>query len=203
MNQREENKLFRNRETDFVAQTELDALLLPLHVSRGALVGQGPVTPQKDSLQTRFKHWCLRCIEEERAYRGGFLFVPVLIAAGAAFWFCLPATPPSLPLSIATLCVMISAAALYHRPGATSIFLKTVALLLLGMVLADWDTQRSATIILDTPVTTLVKGTVERRELDARGNWRYVLALTSTSDPTVSRPPARVSVVARNSSSRH
>ncbi len=200
MNQREENKLFRNRETDFVAQTELDALLLPLHVSRGALVGKGPVTPQKDSLQTRFKHWYLRCIEEERAYRGGFLFVPVLIAAGAAFWFWLPATPPSLPLLIATLCVMISAAALYHRPGASSIFLKTVALLLLGMVLADWDTQRSATIILDTPVTTLVKGTVERRELDARGNWRYVLALTSTSNPTLSRPPDRVSVVAR---SRH
>lgn len=200
MNKREESKLFRNGKTDFVAQTELDDLLLPLYVSRGALVGQGEAPTPLPDVRTRLKSWYLRCLEEERAYRRAFLFVPVCIAIGAAAWFCLPTTPSSPALLVAALCVLAMAAVFFHRPGVAPFLVNGVALFLLGMVLGDWETGRSATVILDTPVTTVVTGTVERRELDARGNWRYVVALTTTGSPTLSRPPTRISVVAR---SRH
>lgn len=200
MNTREKSEVFRNGKTDFVAQTELDDLFAPLFVSRGPLVGQGSAPEPQPTVQKRLKSWYLRCIEEERAYRQTFLFVPLCIGAGAAAWFCLPTTPSSLALGLAAICIATLAAVFFHRPGVSPFLLNGIALILLGMVLGHWETERIGTVILDTPVTTVVTGTVERRELDARGNWRYVLAVKSTSGPTLSRPPARISVVAR---SRH
>ncbi|MGV1869399.1 ComEC/Rec2 family competence protein [Agrobacterium rosae] len=200
MNTHEEKQHFRLAETSAVAQTELDELLLPLHTSNRSLTieGRGFHSPRRQIL--RLRGWLGRCLEEEVSHRQDFLFVPVLIAAGAAFWFSLSVTPSTQFILWETVCLAIAACALFYRPGVMSAVLKAVALFLFGMLLADWETGRAETVMLDTPVTTTITGTVERRELDARGSWRYVVALKSTSEPTLSRPPERISVVAR---SRH
>ncbi len=129
-----------------------------------------------------------------------FHFVPVCIGAGAAFWFLLPASPPFAVLTG----VLIAATAgiwLLGKPGTVRhVMICAVALFCAGMLLADWETRRTATIVLDQPVVTIVTGVIERREAGAAGEWRYVLRLTGTAEPTLRRAPERISVLAR---SRH
>jgi hypothetical protein len=129
-----------------------------------------------------------------------FHFVPVCIGAGAAVWFLLPASPPFAVLT----CVLIAATAgiwLLGKPGTVRhVTICAVALFCAGMLLADWETRRTATIVLDQPVVTIVTGVIERREAGAAGEWRYVLRLTGTAEPMLRRAPERISVLAR---SRH
>ncbi|WP_337796364.1 ComEC/Rec2 family competence protein [Agrobacterium rubi] len=200
MNVQEDKQQIRAAATGFVSQTELDDLLLPLHTSRGALVATEHFPHHSKSKALRFSEGLRRCLAEESAYRQGFLFIPVFIAAGAAFWFALPTTPSPWMLLGVTICIAAIAVATFHRPGVMPAILKAAVLILAGMLLSDWEARRAGTIILDTPVTTTISGTVERRELDARGYWRYLVALKSTTEPTITRPPERVSVVSR---SRH
>ncbi|WP_244598741.1 ComEC/Rec2 family competence protein [Rhizobium tubonense] len=65
------------------------------------------------------------------------------------------------------------------------------------MLLAQWQTWSAATIMLDSPVTTTVTGRVERREIDDRGRWRYIIDVVATDAPAVHRPPEKVSILAR------
>ncbi len=200
MNTAKEKQHFRVAETGFVGQAELDDLLLPLHISRRT-VAYEPIEPRSPlSRISSLRDWLRRCVNEEISHRQDFLFIPVLIAAGAAFWFSLPVTPSRWFIIWEVTCVAIAACALWYRSSAISVVLKAITLFLFGMLLADWETGRAGTIMLDTPVTTTVTGTVERRELDARGSWRYIVALKSTADPELKRPPERISLVAR---SRH
>lgn len=85
-----------------------------------------------------------------------------------------------------------------YKAGIAAAVCGPFAFLLLGMLLADFETRRAGTVVLDTPVTTTITGTVARREVDARGYWRYVVDLTATADPTLSRPPQRISVLSRD-----
>lgn len=201
LNVQGKKEYFRLIETSAAAQAELDDLLLPIHTSRGALaVNDVDADPSPQTRITRLKRWFESCVAEEDSYRQGFLFIPVFIAAGVALWFYLGETPSQLALLCVALCVATAAIALHDRPGSPSAVLKASALLLVGMLLADWETRRAGTVILDTSVTTTIIGKVERRELDARGYWRYIVALTSTSDPKISRAPQQISVLSR---SRH
>lgn len=195
-----EKQHFRAAGKSFVEQTELDDLLLPLHISRQALASENPGHGTPRDALARVRTWLTRCLEEEIAHRQDFLFIPVFIAAGVAFWFSLPMTPSRLFIMWEAGCVALAACALFYRSSANFAILKATALFLFGMLLADWETGKAGTIMLDTPVTTTITGTVERRELDARGSWRYVVALKSTSSPELTRPPGRISLVAR---SRH
>lgn len=137
------------------------------------------------------------CLAEERAFGHGFLFIPVMIGCGAILWFSLDVTPSSFVLAIAFL--LAAGLALFRRydTGLLAASCSIVAFLLLGMLLADLETRRAGTVVLDTPVTTTITGTVTRREVDARGDWRYMVRLVATEAPKLSRPPERVSLLAR------
>lgn len=180
-------------------ETELDDLLLPLHTSRGALAAKVGRTDKKSWSLHSFRTMVGNSVETEIAYRQDFLFVPVFIAAGVAVWFSLPVTPSLVFLIFLSFGIAAIACALLFRPGFVAGLIKSLALVAFGMLLADFETRRVGTVILDTPVTTTITGTVERRELDARGNWRYVIALNGTSNPKLVRPPQKVSVVSRSS----
>ncbi len=137
------------------------------------------------------------CLAEERAFGHDFLFVPVFIGCGAILWFSLDAAP-SLPLLVILLLLAAGLAfATRYRATLAATACNIVALLLLGMLFAEFETRRAGTVVLDTPVTTTISGTVMRREVDARGDWRYVVQLAATEAPTVSRPPGKVSLLAR------
>lgn len=139
----------------------------------------------------------VRRVGEEIRHGHLFLFVPVCLGLGAAIWFTASA-PPS-PLSMLVLTVLLGAA-LWRSAArsAASVVLSGLLLIQIGMLLANWETSRLATIILDQPVVTQVTGVVERREQGAGGEWRYVLRLTETANPLIRRSPHRVSLLARS-----
>lgn len=126
-----------------------------------------------------------------------FHFVPVFLGTGAVLWFSLGQPPPTVGLAV-LCCVAAIAGLLLAGRNQTGCRLATVvALVLAGMLLADLEARRRTTNMLDSGVTTVVSGVVERREAGANGEWRYVLRLTSTAEPRLRRPPERVSLLAR------
>ncbi len=137
-------------------------------------------------------------VEHERAFATEFLFIPVFISAGAVLWFSSAESPSSIFVALFFIVAAALALLLRHRAGWTAKICAFGAFALLGMLLADLETRRAATVMLDTPVTTTITGTVERREVDARGYWRYLIAVSATGGPTLSRPPEKVSVLSRS-----
>jgi ComEC/Rec2-related protein len=126
-----------------------------------------------------------------------FHFVPVFLGTGAVLWFCLGQPPPTLALAV-LCCASIGVSLLLAGRNPIGCRLTTVAALVLaGMLLADFEAQRRATTMLDSGVTTAVTGVVERREAGPNGEWRYVVRLTSTAEPRLRRAPERVSLLAR------
>lgn len=136
-------------------------------------------------------------ILEEEAHGHGFLFVPVVVGAGAACWFSLPQDPAFLPFFVAFLACTVIAAITRHQFGMPRIIPVAAALFLGGMMLAELETWRQSTVVLDSPVTTELTGVVERREIDANGRWRYLVRVGRTANPEIRRPPERVSLLAR------
>nr|WP_083531352.1 ComEC/Rec2 family competence protein [Pararhizobium antarcticum] len=139
-----------------------------------------------------------RAIAEEQAYGHAFLFIPVFIGAGALTWFALAEQPGLYKLAL-LLCVSgMAAILLRHARTVWRLGSRLVACFVAGMLLAALETQRLDTVLLDTPVTTLVRGTVIGREATDRGHWRYIVAVTQTSDPRLKRPPDKVSLLSRS-----
>lgn len=136
-------------------------------------------------------------LKDEEAHGHLFHFVPVFLGAGAVAWFGMAEPPGTLALSV--LLGICAAGALFVRHGRPLVAYGVLAatLFVAGMLLADAQAGREGTTILDTPVTTVVSGIVERREAGSRGEWRYVLKVTATGDPQIRRPPERVSLLAR------
>ncbi|WP_244625082.1 ComEC/Rec2 family competence protein [Rhizobium daejeonense] len=133
----------------------------------------------------------------EEAHGHLFHFVPVFLGVGAVTWFSMAEPPGAIALFImfgvlATVAWVVRYGRLFVAFGAFA-----TTLFVAGMMLANAEAWREGTIILDTPVTTVVSGIVERREAGSRGEWRYVVRVTSTRDPQIRRPPERVSLLAR------
>ncbi|WP_246658223.1 ComEC/Rec2 family competence protein [Rhizobium sp. FKY42] len=126
-----------------------------------------------------------------------FLFLPVVLGSGAAIWFTLPFEPSPVHFWFAGL--LLAAACLAGRAGyqTLSVAAAIPGLLAGGMLLARFESDRLATIILDSPVTTSVTGVVERREAVGDQRWRYVLNILETSEPKLKRAPGRVTLIVR------
>lgn len=136
-------------------------------------------------------------IAEEKAYGHGFLFVPVLIGTGVALALEMPVEPPFWPIIALAGLLLLGLAVTRATSHPTRPITLGLLLVMTGMTLAGIETRRAATVMLDSPVTTMVTGIVERREPDGRGNWRYLLRLTQTADPILSRAPDRISILHR------
>lgn len=148
--------------------------------------------------QTRRRaHGIHQAIEWEGRQGHFFHFVPVCIGLGALCWFNLPAPPAA---EILLFLAALAASALFMTlAGTMSRALSLSALLAIaGMVLAEAETRRAATILLDSPVVTTVTGQVERREAGSAGEWRYVIRVAATAEPALRRAPQRISVLARS-----
>ncbi|KAA3504716.1 ComEC/Rec2 family competence protein [Rhizobium rhizogenes] len=172
-------------------------ILFPVHRAGDVVAYDLPTLVPRRNLKAVIARKLAGCLDEERAFGHDFLFVPVFIGCGAILWFSLEVT---LSLSVLAMAFLLAAGlALFTRYDSSpwAAICSVAAFLLLGMLLADLETRRAATVVLDTPVTTTITGTVVRREVDARGSWRYVVQLIATEGPTLSRPPERISLLAR------
>ena len=172
-------------------------ILFPLRRSSDAATYDTPAIIPEINRNTTVVEKIATYLAEERAFGHDFLFIPVSIGCGAVLWFSLDATPSPVVLIATFLFVAVLALFVRYKAGIAAAVCGPFAFLLLGMLLADFETRRAGTVVLDTPVTTTITGTVARREVDARGYWRYVVDLTATADPTLSRPPQRISVLSR------
>jgi competence protein ComEC len=139
-------------------------------------------------------------LDIEQAYGHGFLCIPVFLAVGAVIWFSSLQTPSPYLLAGGFCLAGTLALTLRYRAAPLAGLLNLVALCLAGMLLAQLESWRQDTVIIDTPVTTVVSGVVERREVDARGYWRYIISVTGTENPVLSRPPQKITALSR---SRH
>jgi ComEC/Rec2-related protein len=201
LNSQEERQQFLYGDTAIGTRPTVDDILLPVYSSRrdlAVLDGESPL--EHASFVSRLKVGFARCVVEEVAYGHGFLFGPIFLMGGAAIWFSLAVSPPTW-LLLALFTVIGSLVIITQdQRDLNAACLKASACIVVGMLLSDWQTRRASTTMLDTAVTTTITGTVERRELDARGYWRYIIAVTNTDEPKLSRPPEKVSVLSR---SRH
>jgi ComEC/Rec2-related protein len=149
-------------------------------------------------LADRWRASFAHALAQERAYGHGFLFVPVFLGLGSLTWFSLSDTPGLLKLAL-LLCVFgMAAFVLRYAESVWRLVMLASALFTCGMVLAAFETARMDTVLLDTPVTTLVHGTVTARETTDRGYWRYTMAVVQTAEPELKRPPAKVTLLSRS-----
>lgn len=145
----------------------------------------------------RFAKSLRDCVEQELVYGRAFLFAPVFLGLGAIWWFSRPMDLAGWPILVACMvCGMLWLKVRFRHP-AMSVFLGIAALLMAGMVLAVLETARLDTIILDGPVTTIVRGRVVSAEPNASGHQRYVIALQDTAQPHLKRMPQQVALLAR------
>ncbi|WP_411035466.1 ComEC/Rec2 family competence protein [Shinella sp. BYT-45] len=139
-------------------------------------------------------------LAEERAHGHFFLFVPVFLGVGAALWFAAGSEPPLHALVLCACAALWPAWRLRHREDWAALAAGAALLVPVGMLLAALESARLGTVLLDAPVTTEIGGQVLSRESDGRGAIRYRIALETTRDPELKRPPGVVTVLAR---SRH
>ncbi|OLP43504.1 ComEC/Rec2 family competence protein [Rhizobium oryziradicis] len=137
------------------------------------------------------------CAEQELIYGRAFLFLPVFLGLGAIWWFSRPYDLAVSPLVlICGVCTILWTRTRFRQPVLART-LGIAALAVAGMVLAAIETSRLDTIILDGPVTTLVRGRVISAEINASGHQRYVIALLETAKPQLKRMPQQVALLAR------
>ncbi|MCC0035581.1 MAG: ComEC/Rec2 family competence protein [Hoeflea sp.] len=135
----------------------------------------------------------------EREQGLAFLFVPVAMGAGAGLFYMAPADPPLVVLAVGLVVALLFAVLTRENHVAAARCAGYAAALFAGALASAVEVHNGA-ILLDSDVTTTITGTVEAREFDADGRVRYLVRLTSTTEPEIRRPPLRVRLAAR---SRH
>lgn len=136
-------------------------------------------------------------LRQELVHGRPFLFLPVLIGLGAIWWFTRPQDLPRLPIVIAFCAAGSVWVRVRFRHPLLGLAFGIATLGLSGMLLADAETSRLDTIIIDSPVTTEIRGRVLSSEPNASGNQRYVIALQQTRYPSLKRMPQQVALLAR------
>lgn len=136
--------------------------------------------------------------EEEAAFGHPFLFLPLLMALGAILWFSARDPPALINVAVLACCFCIASGALMGRSGWLRLVVFSTTGLLLGATSAAFETSRTITVMLDSPVTTTITGRILSREISGRHAYRYIVALQRTEAPTLRRPPTTLTLVVRN-----
>ena len=134
---------------------------------------------------------------EERELGAGFLAVPFLAGAGAITYFRLESEPHFAVLAAACLVLAVCAWLGRFRPLVHAACM-TPFLLVLGMLAAKTETLRAGTMMLGSPLATMVTGRIAEIDLLPNGSKRLTLDVLSTERPALRHLPARVRVSARS-----
>lgn len=126
-----------------------------------------------------------------------FLLVPVLAGCGAVLYFTLPFEPgwtPVLTLTSGTALTRFLA----RRQFLTVQLLTLTLAFQLGIVAGKWETERLATPMLGSDVSTRVTGRVTSLEYRDNGSWRITLDVLQTERPKLKYAPERIRITARD-----
>lgn len=136
------------------------------------------------SLGWRFwlaQQWLVRQVEHERAFRGGFLWVPVLLGAGILLYFQLPREPWALAFPGAA--GIFAIAAWRSRASTLCVLLAGLALITLGVSLAQLRVARVDTNLLERHRVVELTGKVTRLEVRSDSRVRYTLRVNALDQP--------------------
>ena len=158
---------------------------------------QAPLTSRFLRVPKRLGTAVLGLIAEEAAHGRAVLFAPIYMGLGAIIWFEAQVDPP--PQAFLAGLVLFALGFLLKRDAGRLLHHTLFAgmLICLGMALAQWESWRVSTVMLDSAVTTTVTGQIERRESYDNGRWRYVVRVEATEKPSIRRAPQRVTVFVR------
>ncbi|TWB54729.1 ComEC/Rec2-related protein [Rhizobium sp. ERR 922] len=172
--------------------------ILPAEVQRRERTqDQTRLTSRLLRVSSRIRLGTFGLIEEEAAHGRAVLLAPIYIGLGAIFWFKAGSDPPPQAV-LAGLLVFTCGFALMREAGRLFRHLLFAGMLLcLGMALAQCESWRVSTVMLDSAVTTTVTGQIERRESYDNGRWRYVVRVEATEKPSIRRAPQRVTIFVR------
>lgn len=135
-------------------------------------------------------------LETERDRGTAFVLVPVMLGCGALTYFSLAKEPSALVLVAACAFAAGAVAIAGGRPLLRPAMIAAL-LVLIGMLLAKWETQRAATLMLGEPVSTVVTGRVMSIEQQAGGRTRLTLEVLGTERPRLRHLPERVRLSTR------
>ncbi len=126
-----------------------------------------------------------------------FLFMPVLLGAGAIIYFRLPSEPDFQPLFGGVALMAALAALVPARRQAVRLLLIAVLVCLSGMALAKLETWRAGTGMLGGEISTRLTARVAAIEQMANGRVRLTMDVLATARPTLRYAPQRVRLTAR------
>ncbi|MEO9457912.1 MAG: ComEC/Rec2 family competence protein [Lentilitoribacter sp.] len=126
-----------------------------------------------------------------------FLFIPVFLILGAYFNFSRKLDIDDAFLMIPII-VLSAIAALQKRINIGSKFvLLLLSAFFIGAFAANIE-MKKPTILIDSDVTTNLKGIVLSKNIGTNGSLRYKILINSTSQPTIKRPPHKVQLLSRS-----
>lgn len=136
-------------------------------------------------------------VVEERELGAGFLAVPFLTGAGAIAYFRLDSEPPLAVLAASSLVFAVCAWLARFRPLIHAACMAPF-LLALGMLAGKTETLRASTMMLGSPLATVMTGRIAEIDLLPNGSKRLTLDVLLTERPALRHSPARVRVSARS-----
>ena len=119
-----------------------------------------------------------------------FLLYPVFMIIGAVWWFSLAEDPPPVRLVAWGVLLVPLLFATRHSAPAKQIPVRLAAFVLAGALAAWYQTARSETVIIDSPISTTVTARVVDVEMREAGRWRYTVEILTTEKPRLKRPPS-------------
>ena len=143
--------------------------------------------------------WFARQLAIEAAHRSSFHILPVSLIAGAAAVFALD-WRPNVWATIAAAALFTALALRAAAMPVPRALLLALAGFLAGVLISIGVAERSETTIISGTATTRIAGTVLSVSRDEKGRMRYVVAISGTVRPLLSRPPQRARILV---SARH
>ena len=140
-------------------------------------------------LAARLRLAVASAFEEEAAYGHLFLLYPVFMIMGAVWWFIEPGDPPAIRLIAWTLVLLPLVYVTRHMAPQVHVPVRLAAFVLAGALAAWFQTARSDTVVIDSPISTTVTARVIDVEMREAGRWRYTVEILKTEKPRLKRPP--------------
>ncbi|MBP0615720.1 ComEC/Rec2 family competence protein [Jiella mangrovi] len=165
-----------------------------------AAAGFDPRLAEDTGRLAALRGWLARQVDVEAAQRSGFHVLPVSLIVGAAAVFALDWRPNLVATAVAAVVFLILSLRASAMPTVRVLCLALAGVLAAALV-SIIEARTTQTTIISGTATTRIAGRVLQASRDEKGRMRYLVAITGTVRPVLSRPPesARIMVTARHS----
>ena len=140
-------------------------------------------------------------LRDEEAFGHVFLLYPVSMIAGVVLWFSLPEEGHGVELLSWTTLLLLAGWSTRYAQARVRYPVRLLLFMALGAVSAEVQIRLTETVVIDSPVTTIVTARVRAVEMRGPTDWRYTLDILETERPKLKRPPTGALLGVRGASS--